>query len=324
MVADANNDDDGSSGSSTRLNTVPSSVPIRRRSSTGNLLMSPFGRRAERYPLRNTPERESRRSGVLSNEVAQERSAAEELQRMREQHAALIASIDAKTHNQRPVQPPAPRPVQPPPPPAVITQTQPAVQPTTRQRRSGSKNYSNDELLSLMLCIQRVLPIGHDMWEMVAQLHAINYGHCQRDAKSIKTKYLRLSNKKPSTGNPNMPQATRLAKEIKIAIDLKVGNTNPDPEDFFQDNTNNVGDDEFSEDSLLVEQHVPREIMATTTAQPNSPRQITAAPAVPFENNTAIGTVTTTKKKTRTNQIVTAMKSTTEETRSSYSSIMEQ
>jgi len=51
MVADANNDDDGSSGSSTRLNTVPSSVPIRRRSSTGNLLMSPFGRRAERYPL---------------------------------------------------------------------------------------------------------------------------------------------------------------------------------------------------------------------------------------------------------------------------------
>ncbi len=121
-----------------------------------------------------------------------------------------------------------------------------------------------------------------------------------------------------------MPQATHLAKEIKIAIDLKVGNTNPDPEDFFQDNTNNVGDDEFSEDSLLVEQHVPREIMATTTAQPNSPRQITAAPAVPLENNTAIGTVTTTKKKTRTNQIVTAMKSTTEETRSSYSSIMEQ
>jgi hypothetical protein len=175
-----------------------------------------------------------------------------------------------------------------------------------------------------MLCIQCVLPIGHDMWEMVAQLHAINYGHCQRDAKSIKTKYLRLSNEKPSTGNPNMPQATRLAKIIKIAIDLKVGNTNPDPEDFFQDNTNNVGDDEFSEDSLLVEQHVPREIMATTTAQPNSPRQITAAPAVPFENNTAIGTVTTTKKKTRTNQIVTAMKSTTEETRSSYSSIMEQ
>jgi len=83
--------------------------------------MSPFGHRAERYPLCNTPERESRRSGVLSNEVAQERSAAEELQRMHEQHAALIASIEASAQNQRPVQPPAPRPVQPPPPPAVIT-----------------------------------------------------------------------------------------------------------------------------------------------------------------------------------------------------------
>jgi len=162
------------------------------------------------------------------------------------------------------------------------------------------------------------------MWEMVAQLHAINYGHCQRNAKSIKTKYLRLSNEKPSTGNPNMPQATCLAKEIKIAIDLKVGNTNPDPEDFFQDNTKNVGDDDFSEDSLLVEKYVPQEITATTTAQSNAPRQTMATPAVSIENNTAISTVTTSKKKTRINQIVTAMKSTTEETRSSYSSIMEQ
>jgi len=98
------------------------------------------------------------------------------------------------------------------------------------------------------------------------QLRALST-RCEEHQDKIST----LVQRKPSTGNPNMPQATHLAKEIKIAIDLKVGNTNPDPEDFFQDNTNNVGDDDFSEDSLLMEQHVPRDITATTTAQPNSP-----------------------------------------------------
>ncbi len=115
MAADVDNDDDGSSGSSTRLNSVPSSVPIRRNRSTSNIFMPPFTRRAERpaerYPLHNTPERESRRSGVTSNKVAEERSAAKELQRMREQHAALLSSIEAQRAAQ-----PLPE-AHPPPPP---------------------------------------------------------------------------------------------------------------------------------------------------------------------------------------------------------------
>jgi len=161
--------------------------------------------------------------------------------------------------------------------------------------------------MSLLRCVQHVLPIGHDMWDMVAQLHAINYAHCQRDGKSIKKKYLRLANEKPGTGNPTMPEATRLAKEIKLAIDLKVGNTNPDANDFFQK-------DAASEDS-------PADI----------PVQITAATAPTIDSGTAITTTatatnlsSTTKRGTRTNQIVTAMRSNGDDNRASVTSLMEQ
>jgi hypothetical protein len=61
----------------------------------------------------------------------------------------------------------------------------------------------------------------------------MSYSHCQRDGKSLKTKYLGLANEKPGTGNPTMSDATRLAKEIKVAIDLKVGNTPANADDFF-------------------------------------------------------------------------------------------
>ena len=75
---------------------------------------------------------------------------------MREQHAALLSSFEA----QRAAQPlpeaqPPPPPQQPMPSPQlrVITQTQltqaAVTQQASRQRRSGSKNYSNEELLSL-------------------------------------------------------------------------------------------------------------------------------------------------------------------------------
>jgi hypothetical protein len=68
----------------------------------------------------------------------------------------------------------------------------------------------------------------------VADLHAIiQYAHCDRTANSIKKKYLKLANEQPSSGNPTMPQTTLLAKELKEAINVKAGVTNPDIIDFF-------------------------------------------------------------------------------------------
>ena len=322
MASVANDDGTCSSGSSTRLNEQRDRV----RGSSNNLLSySPLHTTiSRRYSLRPTPDRERRANDPIGMVLGIERrSPADQLQQIQHlqaQQGILVAELEAaralveRRQPQAPQQPvPQERPQQPQPPtqqpqPPLVTQlTQPtAAQQAPRQRRSGTKNYSNDELMSLLHCVQRVLPIGQDMWEMVARLHAIEYSHCQRDAKSIKTKYLRLANEKPSTGNPTIPEATRLAKEIKMAIDLKVGNTNPESDDFFQE-----GVDALSE--------------ATPSAQdaaPTVPAQIVAAPVETTVANAATAT-TTSKKTTRTNQVVTAMKSTSEGTMSSFSSMME-
>ena len=44
--------------------------------------------------------------------------------------------------------------------------------------RSGVINYSTEECTALLQCIQAVLPIGNEQWQMVAELHGNQYSHC--------------------------------------------------------------------------------------------------------------------------------------------------
>jgi hypothetical protein len=292
-------DDCGSSGSSTRLNndespithhfgTVPSSVPDRHR-----VFSSPIvGARS--YSLRSTPERERRNRDNNQQQqsvsllqqlaaVSSERSSERDHQRS----AARTAHQRQQPTQEQPAQPqPAhvaraqKQPAQPQPnhvirtqqqqqqqqqqQPALVTQLtqQSAQQPqlsrrgaqqSTRSqvRRPGTKNYSNDELMSLLQCIRSVLPLGRDMWQIVADLHANNFPHCNRDAQSIQRKYLKLDNEQPGSGNPNMPRVTLLAKEIKEAINVKAGVSNPDLSDFFGED-GGVDEDEDPVDDVGV------------------------------------------------------------------------
>jgi len=138
------------------------------------------------------------------------------------------------------------------------------------------------------------------MWEMVARLHSQNYPQCQRDGKSLKTKYLRLANEKPSTGNPNMSPATLLAKEIKVAIDLKVGNTPADVDDLFGNN-----DDDDSSSGASAGPPTGAEAPPAGAGVPSVINATT-------DNNTALTNVSTaTRKKTRTNQMVSVMETNT-------------
>jgi len=153
------------------------------------------------------------------------------------------------------------------------------------------------------------------MWEMVAQLHSQNYPQCQCDGKSLKTKYLRLANEKPSTGNPNMSPATLLAKEIKVAIDLKVGNTPADVDDLFGNN-----DDDDSSSGASAGPPTSAEAPPAGAGVPS----VINAPTTTTDNNTALTNVSTAaRRKTRTNQIVSVMETNTKETRSSFTSMME-
>jgi len=131
--------------------------------------------------------------------IAERRSSADQLQHLRSQHSTLLAELEAARALVERHQPPAEQPtaqVHHPQPQPPLVQPQPQV------------------------------------ITQLTQLPAAQQPIRQRRSGS-KNYNLRLANEKPGTGNPSMSDATRLAKEIKVAIDLKVGNTPVNADDFF-------------------------------------------------------------------------------------------
>ncbi len=59
---------------------------------------------------------------------------------------------------------------------------------TTKQTRGGVKNYSSEEISALLDSIRRVLPMGNEQWELVADLHSVHFAYCNRSGDSIKKK----------------------------------------------------------------------------------------------------------------------------------------
>jgi hypothetical protein len=99
--------------------------------------------------------------------------------------------------------------------------------------RPGTKNYSNDEVMSMLQCIHSMLLLVKDMCQVVTDLHANNFLHGNHDANSIQRKYLKLANERPGSVNPAMSRVMLLAKEIKEAINVKAGVSNSDLSNFF-------------------------------------------------------------------------------------------
>jgi hypothetical protein len=57
---------------------------------------------------------------------------------------------------------------------------------TTKQTRGGVKNYSSKEIFALFESISRVLPMGNEHWELVADLHSVHFANCNQSGDSIK------------------------------------------------------------------------------------------------------------------------------------------
>jgi len=100
--------------------------------------------------------------------------------------------------------------------------------------RGGVKNYSAAEVDSLLQTIWAICPIGNEHWEVVAELHSNRYAVCGRTAESIKRKFSSLASTQPSSGNPTMPPAVALAKEIREAISHRAGITDADLSDVLE------------------------------------------------------------------------------------------
>eukprot|EP00536_Pseudo-nitzschia_multiseries_P000041 jgi/Psemu1/144/gm1.144_g len=97
----------------------------------------------------------------------------------------------------------------------------PQLAPTTGGHKNGTSNYTKAEVMNMLNCMRKFLPIGPDQWEHVAQLHAENYPHSERNVDSIRRKYQKLHWKSIPTGDLNIADDIALAKEIKYLIGQK-------------------------------------------------------------------------------------------------------
>jgi hypothetical protein len=174
--------------------------------------------------------------------------------------------------------------------------------------------------MSLLQCIRSVLPLGRDMWQIVTDLHANNFPHCNFDAQSIQQKYLKLANEQPGTVNPNMSRVTLLAKEIKEAINVKAGVSNPDLSDFFGEDGGVDEDDDTVVDGVVVEGGTG----VAVGVGANIPSTLEVPPGNRRVSDLSSAGSMSTKKITRTNLLVSALEDSTSGTASAMTSIMQQ
>ena len=101
--------------------------------------------------------------------------------------------------------------------PAVVPAL-PDNQPPLRARVRGSK-FSSAVCIYLMEAMLEELPIGPDEWDIVWNLHSVQFPG--RDVNSLRCKYTTLHRKNMPTDDPHMPDCVRMAKVCKVCIAQK-------------------------------------------------------------------------------------------------------
>jgi hypothetical protein len=196
---------------------------------------------------------------------------------------------------------------------------------TTGVNRGGVKNYTNQEVDYMLKCICCVLPLGHKMWEQVAELHGIHFPMQARMAESMKQKFGALANQQPGTGNPNIPPLMAKAKEIREAINVRAGDTNADISDFFEDPDGGFLDDEEEEEVVLVVIEVPTAAAEVEVAQAVA----TVVTAVERQQSASSGpgsiamSLTTSKARMKQNQLVGAIEASNEVNSSAFATFLQ-
>lgn len=94
-----------------------------------------------------------------------------------------------------------------------------------KKTRTGSPNYSDEDIEKLLDIVAECEPIGNNDWCLVAARfneYATDNEKATRDTESVKCKFDRLANTKKPTGDPSCPSPVRKAKTIARAILGKV------------------------------------------------------------------------------------------------------
>jgi hypothetical protein len=195
--------------------------------------------------------------------------------------------------------------------------------------RRGVTNYSSDETNALMQCIRRVLPIGNDQWELVAELHGMKYTTNPRNAESIKRKFYSLANQQPGSGDPTPPPTVALAKQIREAINTKAGVTDADVSDFFDDDEVEAEGEaeaeaeggEHNNQQLLANNAAPVVPTIVTTTQRRSSAGSSHNGQVP---STIAASVQSSKARTRQNQLIGSIEASSNATSNAFETLLQQ
>ena len=107
----------------------------------------------------------------------------------------------------------------------VTVETSPA--PTHRPKKRAS-NFTQEEVMHLLRILEDVVPVCKREWESVLDTHSERFPG--RDTASIRRKLQGLHRKKMPTGDPDMPEEVRLAKEVRDLIGAKARISTADEE----------------------------------------------------------------------------------------------
>jgi hypothetical protein len=72
--------------------------------------------------------------------------------------------------------------------------------------------YTDEEVNSLLLLMNKILPISPREWDTVCREHNENWPNSNRDSNSIRGKFNSLANQRVPTGDPNCPPLVKFAK----------------------------------------------------------------------------------------------------------------
>jgi hypothetical protein len=172
---------------------------------------------------------------------------------------------------------------------------------------------------------------------VVAELHGNQYSHCNRTAESIRRKFSALANVQPGSGNPTVPPLILQAKQIREAINFKAGVTDADVSDFFDDSLDVVAE---ADDNLLdAEEAEVDDVVAAVEEEPAQPEDvpaiITASTATAATTSTAgrrastnsstiAPSVASSKARTKHNQLISAIESSSDSTANAFSTFLQQ
>jgi hypothetical protein len=126
---------------------------------------------------------------------------------------------------------------------AIVSATYASSQPSRRIRIHSNAKFTDEETQALLDAMRMIIPIGREEWEQVVTEFNHYFPLSRRGLENLRRKFNTMANKKIPTGDPNIPDHVKEAKEINSLIFSKseavvLGKRRLESEDYSLDDNN--------------------------------------------------------------------------------------